>query len=77
MIHVELPYDFGTFVKIKDVDSSATLYATISSYFVYRDGVTVWVSGYKEAWCGEYLMEEIELMTEEEIKQLKEKYNEK
>lgn len=29
----------------------------------------VMVSGYKESWCGEYLLSEVKIATNEEIKQ--------
>ena len=75
MFTVELPYEKGTFVKIinpiferkEPIDSG-----TIVGYNVFSStDITVFVSGYKESWCGEYMLSEIELMTDKEIEQLK------
>lgn len=75
MYTVELPYDNGTFVKITNplFERKETLdIGTISGYTVFSPSdFTVWVSGYKESWCGEYMLSEVEPMTDEEIKQLK------
>lgn len=58
MFTVTLPYDIGALVKIPD-----SLCGTIEGYCVFDpDKITVVVSGYKEAWCGEYLLSEIEPM---------------
>lgn len=79
MFTVELPYDIGTFVKINNpmFERKEPLdCGTIVSYSVFGStNMTVFVSGYKEPWCGEYMLSEIEIMTEEEIKELKERYN--
>lgn len=58
---ITLPYAWGQFVKLKD-----NSVGTISTYTVVRDGVLAWVSGYKDSWCGEYLLEEIKPLTKEE-----------
>lgn len=75
MYTVKLPYDNGTFVKLTNplFERKEILdVGTISGYTVLSPSdFTVWVSGYKESWCGEYMLSEIEPMTEEEIKQLK------
>ena len=74
MFSVECPYDIGTFVKIKE-DNSLT--GTIVGYTTFgHRGMTVHISGFKESWYGEYLPDEIELMSDEEIAKLKENYNE-
>ena len=76
MFKVELPYDIGTFVKITNPlferkDVPKTLFGTVSGYTVLGDGYTIWVSGYKESWGGEYLPSEISPMTAEKIEKLK------
>ena len=76
MIHVDLPYDYGTFVKVKNEKTGNFDCGTIVAYMVSYDGWCVWVSGYKEAWCGEFLPEDIELMSQSEIDKLKKKYGE-
>ena len=58
-----LPFEWGQFVKLENGSIG-----TVNAYTVANDGVLAWVSGYKEAWCGEYLLEEIHPLTEEEIK---------
>jgi hypothetical protein len=74
MFTAEFPYDFGAFVKIIDplFERKQPLeYGTIAAYTVSSPtDITVFVSGYKEAWCGEYLLSEIEPMTDEEIEQI-------
>ena len=74
MFTVELPYDIGTFVKVKTKNNGVQYYGTIAAYTVARDGWLIWVSGYKEAITGEYLPEEVELMTTEEVDELRRKY---
>ena len=70
MINIELPYDFGTFVKVLDDKKTVKYYGTISAYTVTEDGWLAWVSIYKQALSEECLPEEIKLMTEKEIKNL-------
>lgn len=78
MYTVELPYDNGTFVKVVNPAFERKLpmdIGTVSGYTVFSPSdFTVWVSGYKESWCGEYMLSEVEPMTDEEIKQLKMKF---
>ena len=73
---VTLPYDIGTFVKIpKPWDGANVLYGAIVGFCVFSSSdMTVFISGYKEAWCGEYALNEIELMSDEEIEELIAKY---
>lgn len=75
MFTVELPYDKGTFVKIINPlfkRKQPIEVGTIVGYNVCSPtDITVYVSGYKESWFGEYMLSEIELMTDEEIEQLK------
>ena len=84
MFTVEFPYDIGTFVRIKsnarEVNNDEI--GTIACYNCVDDEpdcngdqFVVVVSGYKEAWSGEYLLQEIELLTDEEIEKVKKKYN--
>lgn len=75
MYTVELPYDRGTFVKIINplFERKKVLeVGTVEGYNVFSPtDITVFISGYKESWCGEYMLSEIELMADEEIKQIK------
>lgn len=69
------PYNTGTFVLVdldtydeKDPKKLINRLGTIACYqCVDEDGFIVMVSGYKNAWCGEYLLNEIRLATEEEV----------
>ena len=74
MFTVELPYDIGTFMKVKNKHGEVEYYGTVAAYTVAKDGWLVWVSGYKEPIAGECLPEDVELMTAEEIVELKRKY---
>ena len=80
MFTIELPYDIGTFVKITEPlfeRKKSLLCGTIVGYSVFgQTDITIFVSGYKEPWCGEYMLSEIEIMDESEIKKLKERYEE-
>ena len=80
MFAIELPYDIGTFVKITEPlfeRKKPLLCGTIVGYSVFgQTDITIFVSGYKEPWCGEYMLSEIEIMDESEIKKLKERYDE-
>ena len=75
MYTVELPYDKGTFVKIINPlfkRKEPLDMGTVVGYNVFSPTeITVFVSDYKEVWCGEYMLSEIEPMTDEEIKQIK------
>ena len=75
MYTVNLPYDMGTFVKIVNPAferESPNYFGTTGGYTVFSPSeFLVWVHGYKESWCGEYLMSEVEPMTEEEIEKVK------
>lgn len=70
------PYDTGTFVIVNkdDVDMSKpkSLLGHLGSIACYQcvdedDELLVMVSGYKDAWCGEYLLDEIRLATDLEV----------
>lgn len=71
------PYDTGTFVLVdldtyddKDPKKLINRLGTIACYQCVtekEDVGIVMVSGYKNAWCGEYLLNEIRLATEEEV----------
>lgn len=74
MFTIDFPYDFGSFVKIIDrlfERKRPIEYGTIVSYTVAKDGIAVFVSGYKEPWCGEYMLEDVQLMTDGEVDELK------
>lgn len=72
---VQLPYAKGTFVKIANpfFERKQPLEAgTIVGYNICSSkDIIVCISGYKESWYGEYMLEEIEPMMDEEVKQLK------
>lgn len=72
MFKVELPYDIGTFVKVKEEGfKDYNYFGTVASYTVVdEDDYLIWVSGYKEACAGEYLPKEVTPMTDEEIEKL-------
>ena len=71
------PYDTGTFVLVdfdtyddKDQKKLINRIGTIACYQCVtekEDVGIVMVSGYKNAWCREYLLNEIRLATEEEV----------
>ena len=77
------PYDIGTFVIVNDDErgerpSSESIvgnddFRDIGTVACYQcvtdkeDDYVVMVSGYKQAWCGEYLLQEIRLLSPEEI----------
>lgn len=88
---VEFPYDIGTFVQVNDDmrgqpphpkecwDDLGDI-GTIACYNCVDasrndDKFVIVVSGYKQAWCGEYLLQEIRLLTEEEIEIVKNHYD--
>ena len=70
------PYDTGTFVLV-DLDTYDGTHprqlinrlGTITCYQCVDedDELMVMVSGYKNAWCGEYLLSEIRLATDLEV----------
>lgn len=66
------PYETGTIVKVPNeygADEEIML-GSIACYNCVRDNdkdCTIVVSGLKEAWCGEYLQEDIAIATKEEI----------
>lgn len=74
MIKVELPYDFGTFMKAKDFDGNVECRGSIVGYTVTDEGWLVWISAYKESFAGEYLPSMVEPMTEEEIEEMISEY---
>ena len=77
------PYDIGTFVRVNDngrgeLPSPKSIIGhgdlgdigTISCYQCVtdeEDDYCVMVSGYKQSWCGEYLLQEIRPLSPEEI----------
>lgn len=73
MTTVTLPYDINTFVRIPPNNHGVhtTLFGQIVGFYVFSPtDMTVCVSGYKAAWSGEFLLREIEVMTDEEIEEL-------
>ena len=74
------PYDTGTFVVVhaNDVDTNnpETLRGRLGSIACYQcvdedEELIVMVSGYKDAWCGEYLLGQIRLATDLEVETYK------
>lgn len=71
------PYNTGTFVVIDhgkvDINRPETFYGRLGTISCYQyvdeenDGFVVMVSGYKDSWCGEYLLDQIRLATDEEL----------
>lgn len=70
MFTVKLPLHIGTYVKVKESD----FIGTIASYTIYPDGIFMVVSGYKEARVGEFSLDELEVLTEDDIVELQKKY---
>lgn len=81
MFAVNFPINTGTFVIVnhKDVDltNPKNLLGRLGSISCYqcvteqdtRDGVfLVTVSGYKDCWCGQYLLNDLIIATDEQIK---------
>lgn len=92
MFTVEFPYDIGTFVQVNDDtrgeppkpkecwDDLGDI-GTIACYNCVDNSQTddkfvVVVSGYKQAWCGEFLLREIRLLSKEEIQLVKSQVDE-
>lgn len=70
------PYDIGAFVIVNpdmyDKDDPETLKNQLGTITCYQcvkedDELLVMVSGYKNAWCGEYLLNDIRLATDLEV----------
>lgn len=70
------PYNTGTFVVVDkddvDISKPESLRGHLGTIACYQcvdedDDLIVMVSGYKDAWCGEYLLKDIRLATESEI----------
>ena len=64
------PINTGTFVVVQ-VGNTKRL-GTVACYQCVTEEDeedVVMVSGYKESWCGEYLLSEVKIATNEEIKQ--------
>lgn len=71
------PYNTGTFVIVNeegiDMSKPRALLGRLGSIACYQcvdedDELLVMVSGYKDAWCGEYLLKDIRLATDSEVK---------
>lgn len=91
MFIVEFPYDIGTFVQVNDSMRGESTnpkecwddlgdIGTIACYNCVDNSKTddkfvVVVSGYKQSWCGEYLLREIRLLTQDEITIVKNHYD--
>ena len=77
MFTITFPIDIGTFVIVDmenvDLTNSQSLRGHVGTIACYQcvdndnDEHIVMVSGYKDSWCGEYLLSEIRIATDEEI----------
>ena len=76
---VTFPVDIGTFVIVDhegiDLTKPTSLLGRLGSISCYQsvdqdndDDYIVMVSGYKDSWCGEYLLSEVLIATDEQIK---------
>lgn len=74
------PYNTGTFVIVNedgvDISKPKALLGRLGSIVCYQcvdedEELMVMVSGYKDAWCGEYLLKDIRLATDLEIETYK------
>ena len=65
---INLPYETGTFVKVMINDKYYI--GTIGCYIIGKECVQVVVSGYKESWCYYSKLSEIEVLTNEEFKEV-------
>lgn len=73
----EFPIDIGTFVIINyenvDLNKSRNLLGRLGTIACYQcvddedDDFIVIVSGYKDSWCGEYLLSEIMIANDKQI----------
>lgn len=68
-LKVRLPYGFGTFMKTIR-DGKVLFCGTVVGYTVAEDGLLIFISGYRIPQCGEFLLEEVVPMTDDEIKEL-------
>lgn len=73
MFTVEIPYRVGDFVKAYDhFNGGEAIYGTVAGFSVFSEtSITVLISGYKSPFVAEYLLADVELITNEEIKILK------
>ena len=74
------PYNTGTFVIVNednvDMTKPKALLGRLGSIACYQcvdedDELLVMVSGYRDSWCGEYLLKEIRLATDLEVETYK------
>lgn len=69
------PYSTGTFMVVENSWKKERngLIGVIACYQCVaedeEDDMTVMLSGYRESWCGECLLSELRLATEEEVKE--------
>lgn len=75
---ITFPVDIGTFVIVDDDDNSTRLLGRVGSISCYQcvdnkfdEDFIVMVSGYKDSWCGEYLLSKTRIATDDEIKEYK------
>lgn len=75
------PVDTGTFVitESEEVKEDKDLLGRLGSISCYQcvdehsgdDDYIVMVSGYKDSWCGEYLLSELKIATDEQVEAYK------
>ena len=78
---INFPVDIGTFVIVDyeniDLNKSKSLIGRLGTISCYQcvdnndDDFIVMVSGYKDSWCGEYLLSELKFVTDEQIQKYK------
>jgi hypothetical protein len=72
MFTVELPYDYGTFVKVPSKEEKdKEICCIVTGYTISEDELLILVTGYTNLFIGGYLETEITVMTEEEIEEIK------
>lgn len=78
MFTVSLPYEIGTFVKVKASLSNSTRFiGTVSAYTVTDPNkFLIWVSAYKNALAAECLPEDVVPLNESEIELFMKSYEE-
>lgn len=77
----EFPVDIGTFVIVDheyiDLDNPRNLLGRLGTIACYQcvdnngDDFIVMVSGYKDSWCGEYLLSKVMIANDKQIEEYK------
>lgn len=75
---ITFPVDIGTFVITDtnvDLNNPKNLKGNLGSIACYQcvddkeDDFIVMVSGYKDSWCGEYLLSKLKIATDKQVKE--------